>query len=299
MSQLEALFNLLADVTSRLAEVTSVGALARRLCELVSEMGVADDYVFYAVDPGGTLRIAHAVGLSPEDQQYAERTAMDRHPGWVLRNARPFYMGDLDEVAARIVKDSVHKVPIRSRLYVPVLCERRCVGMLGMVSRRAHAFSEAEINALTVACGVAGVVWKHLQDQDELRRHLARIEAQQDELLRLASPVIQVWRDVLVVPVIGAVDAARAERVSERLLGDIGARRARAVILDLTGVESIDAAGATHLLRICQAVALLGCRAVISGISPALAALVIEQGIDLGRVESHGSLQQALARLIA
>jgi rsbT co-antagonist protein RsbR len=149
-----------------------------------------------------------------------------------------------------------------------------------------------------VACAVAGVFYKSLQDQAELQRYVTQIEAQQRELMRRASPVIQVWRDVLVVPVIGEVDAHRAHHMAEKLMADVVERRAREVIFDLTGVETIDQAGAEHLLRICRAVVLLGARCSLSGISPDLASLVIAQRIDFGGIESYGSLQHALRTIL-
>ena len=64
----------------------------------------------------------------------------------------------------------------------------------------------------------------------------------------MAAPIIQVWQDVLVMPVVGDLDADRAAQMMERLLGALTASRARHAILDLTGVETIDRGTADQLL---------------------------------------------------
>jgi len=107
--------------------------------------------------------------------------------------------------------------------------------------------------------------------------------ARQVDLIReLSTPVLDVWEGVLVVPLVGDFDGSRAQQVTEALLGRVAAKGAKAVIIDVTGVSGIDTQTAARLMRVVQAIRLLGCRAIISGISPTVAQVIVAQDIELG-----------------
>jgi rsbT co-antagonist protein RsbR len=118
---------------------------------------------------------------------------------------------------------------------------------------------------------------------------------QADALKQLSAPVLSVWKGVLALPLIGHLDPQRADRILEVLLGAVTQSRAHVAVLDLTGVDVIDSDTAGHLFRLVQAVALLGADCVLSGISPAVARLFVEQGVDLQRVRAFSTLEDALA----
>lgn len=128
----------------------------------------------------------------------------------------------------------------------------------------------------------------------ELEEKLATIERQRVAISRLSSPIIQVWEGVLTAPTIGALDAARAALVLEALLAAVQQRRARYAILDLTGVDFADTTAADHIVTIVRAVELLGARCVLSGITPAVARAMVDLGVDLGRVITTATLEDAL-----
>jgi anti-anti-sigma factor len=118
---------------------------------------------------------------------------------------------------------------------------------------------------------------------------------QAKELRQLGTPVLRVWKGVLALPLIGNLDAKRADRVLEVLLGAVSESGVRVAVIDLTGVEAIDSDGAGHLLKLVQAVGLLGADCVLSGISPAVALLFLQQAIDMQRVRIFATLEDALA----
>lgn len=128
----------------------------------------------------------------------------------------------------------------------------------------------------------------------EVERRIEIIAAQAEAIRRMAAPIIQVWQDVLVMPVVGDLDAERATEVMERLLAALHASRARHVILDLTGVEHIEAHTAEPLVRILRAVALLGVQGLVSGIRPGVAQTLV--GVDLPPMSTTGTLHDALRR---
>ncbi|MRG96669.1 STAS domain-containing protein [Polyangium spumosum] len=130
--------------------------------------------------------------------------------------------------------------------------------------------------------------------QVKLTEQLALIESQKQAIAELGTPIIEVWQDVLVVPVVGALDAARAEQMLEVLLEAVVHRQARFVILDLTGVEAVDASTAEHLVRVAAAVRLLGCEGIITGIRPSVAETIVGLGVDLSQTRTLRSLKDAL-----
>ena len=148
--------------------------------------------------------------------------------------------------------------------------------------------------AIIGAVSISTDVTDRERSRAELERRLAVIEAQTQAIRQMAAPIIQVWEGVLVVPLVGELDAERAAAVMERLLTALTTSRARFAILDLTGVDGIDTQTADQLLRIIGAVALLGVRGVVCGIRPAVAEALVAIGIDLSRVTTKATLHDAL-----
>ena len=120
------------------------------------------------------------------------------------------------------------------------------------------------------------------------------IERQRDEMMELSTPVVELWDKVLTLPLIGTLDSLRAQEVMESLLQAIVERQAEVVIVDITGVKTVDTQVAQHLLRTAAAVRLMGARCIISGISPKIAQTMVELGVDVGEVRTRSSLRSAL-----
>lgn len=142
-------------------------------------------------------------------------------------------------------------------------------------------------------------VTERVRAEREQREHLATIERQRDAIRELAVPIINVWEGVLALPVVGALDSSRASEVMERLLAKIVETRAAYAIVDLTGVEVVDTSAANHLLKIISAVELLGSRAMVTGIRPAVAQTMIGLGVDLSGIRTKSTLKDALEACIA
>ena len=121
------------------------------------------------------------------------------------------------------------------------------------------------------------------------------IDRQRQEMLELSTPVVELWDRVLTLPLIGTLDSARAQEVMENLLETILERQAEVVIMDITGVGTVDTQVAQHLLRAAAAVRLMGAECIISGISPMIAQTMVQLGIDVGTVSTRSSIRTALA----
>ena len=127
-----------------------------------------------------------------------------------------------------------------------------------------------------------------------LREQLAVVERQAEAIRSMSSPILRVWEGVLAMPVVGRVDSDRAARMMEDLLAAVTSTRARWTILDLTGVDTMDAGALHDIIGLVHAVALLGARCLVSGISPVVAIAAVELGVDLGALTSFATLEAAL-----
>ncbi|MER7575880.1 STAS domain-containing protein [Streptomyces sp. NPDC126514] len=125
------------------------------------------------------------------------------------------------------------------------------------------------------------------------------IARQREQLLEVATPVIQLWEGIVAVPLIGTLDSARSQVVMESLLEAIVAQRARYAILDITGVPTVDSLVAQHLMKTVAAARLMGAECIVSGIRPAIAQTIVHLGIDLGTIITRAGLADALAYALA
>lgn len=135
-------------------------------------------------------------------------------------------------------------------------------------------------------------------DEKELKARYEVIEAQQRAIRAMSTPIIRVWEGVLALPVVGLLDQERATQIIEKLLTAIAQQRARVAIVDLTGVESVDEATAEHLVKLMQAVRLLGARGIVTGLRPEVARRLVATGTELQGVETRATLHEAIRRCL-
>lgn len=118
---------------------------------------------------------------------------------------------------------------------------------------------------------------------------------QQQEMLELSTPVVELWDGILALPMIGTLDSARTQVVMETLLQKIVDTGAAIAIIDITGVPTVDTLVAQHLLKTVAAARLMGAECIISGIRPQIAQTVVHLGVDLQDVITKATLADAFA----
>jgi rsbT co-antagonist protein RsbR len=117
------------------------------------------------------------------------------------------------------------------------------------------------------------------------------IRQQQDALLELSTPVLQVRERLLILPIIGVLDNQRAQQLTEQLLHGIRAHRAKLVVIDITGVPDVDEAVANSLVNTVTASRLMGADVIITGLSAEIAQTLVTIGVDLSKMHTVGDLQ--------
>ena len=127
----------------------------------------------------------------------------------------------------------------------------------------------------------------HQQTREEI------IARQQQELLELSTPVVQLWDRILALPLVGTLDSSRTQVVMESLLERIVETGSEVAIIDITGVPTVDTLVAQHLLKTVAATRLMGADCIISGIRPQIAQTIVHLGVDLGPVVTKATLADA------
>jgi rsbT co-antagonist protein RsbR len=119
------------------------------------------------------------------------------------------------------------------------------------------------------------------------------IGRQQQELLELSTPVVELWDGILALPLIGTLDSARTQIVMESLLERIVTSGAEIAIIDITGVPTVDTLVAQHLIKTISAARLMGADCILSGIRPQIAQTIVHLGLELN-VVSKATMADAL-----
>lgn len=198
------------------------------------------------------------------------------------------------------------EAPIRRRgRLVGVLCNEH-VGPPRVFSRDEQNFAASVADTVARTLDAAD----RRRAEDDLARAKADLEALADQNLALierlrrsldalSSPVLEVWSDVLAMPVIGALDDERSAQMTERLLSELTRTRARCVIVDLTGLDGCDAQTAAALGQLARAVRLLGAECVLSGVRPPVAHAFVDLGLDLRGLTIQRDMRHALQDVVA
>jgi rsbT co-antagonist protein RsbR len=142
---------------------------------------------------------------------------------------------------------------------------------------------EPAANRIAVTVGVSFV---------EERERIIR--EQQEAIRELSTPVLQVRPRLLILPIIGVLDSQRARQLTEQLLSAIQSNRAKLVVIDITGVASVDVEVANHLVQTVEAARLMGANAIITGLSSKIAQTLVDLGVDLSMMRTVGDLQGGL-----
>jgi rsbT co-antagonist protein RsbR len=149
----------------------------------------------------------------------------------------------------------------------------------GLLNRVLDAYEPAANRiATTVAVGF-------VQERERV------IRQQQEAIRELSTPVLQVRERLLILPIIGVVDSERARQLTEQLLRGVRSNRAKVVVMDITGVPSVDATVANHLVQTVEASRLLGATVIVTGLSPEIAQTLVTIGVDLTKMNTVGDLQ--------
>lgn len=174
------------------------------------------------------------------------------------------------------------------------------------ISQSARPVRSAD-GATRAAVTITRDVTEHKEILRELDEAILASDAEKQALITrlergidaLSTPIIEVWDDILALPVIGAVDERRGSEITSRLLDEVVSRGSRYVIIDWTGVETLDTSSADHLLRLVRAVELVGAECILTGIRPAVAVALLHVDVRFEELLLHRSVKYGLRHCLA
>ena len=135
--------------------------------------------------------------------------------------------------------------------------------------------------------------------QAQLEEKLATIEQQRAAIRELSAPIMEVWKGVLCLPIVGVMDTVRSSETTDALLQAVAEMGAKCTIVDITGIEVMDTRTVDHFVKMARAVRLLGAHCMLTGVSPSIADTVVQMGLDLSGIETHRTLREALTAYVS
>lgn len=171
----------------------------------------------------------------------------------------------------------------------------------GDLSRRLNLNSHDELGRLAASFNQMAsnleerIAAEQSAQAERLAMQQEMIAAQERRLEELAAPVIPLNNSTLLMPLIGVVDEHRAEQIMHALLTAVAARRARLVLIDLTGVRTADKQVAEAMLHAMGAVRLIGAEVALVGLRPEVARSIVDLDVDIDDMRVYADLQSALA----
>lgn len=251
---------------------------------------------------------------------------------YVARTHEPVLVVDAASEARFAGDPYIERARPRSVLCVPVLHQGRLQGVLYMENNAARsAFTQArrEVSELLASQAAIAIdnalLYEHVERVSaELRRANEQLELdvarrtvelaerrrseeertalqeevirlQREMLLELSTPLIPITDRVMVMPLIGTMDAKRADQVLETALNGAAAGNAEIVIVDVTGLKRIDEEVVGKLTRMAGGLRLLGTGVVMTGIRADMARMLVEMDMGLHGIVTRGTLQSGIA----
>jgi methyl-accepting chemotaxis protein len=158
-----------------------------------------------------------------------------------------------------------------------------------------EAYIQATYNPIFDLSGKPVKVLKIASDVTEQKRRERENTKQAALIMDMSTPVMRLWDNILLLPIIGLVDSKRVQLIMETALQKISDYQAKIIILDIQGVPAIDSAVANHLIKVTKATKLMGCSCIVTGIFPEISQALVNLGIELGDIMTQSTLKEGVS----
>jgi GAF domain-containing protein/anti-anti-sigma regulatory factor len=182
----------------------------------------------------------------------------------------------------------------------PLIVDNKLVGVMAMFAR--HTVTQRALEAMeSVANGIALGIERKLAEQTLLEhtQALARLNDERGRMIEeVSTPVVPVWRGVLILPIIGSLDTERMQRATETAMREVMRTNAHSCIIDITGARIVDSHAVSNLGNLVSALKLIGAEAVVTGVTAHAAHTLVGLGVDFTGMKTRRTLAEALADII-
>jgi len=225
---------------------------------------------------GTYRRHEHEVALDPFGSRYAARCFPP------------------DELLPASVREAGSEIA----MLIPIKTATRDWGILALTGSIHYLQSSGNYNALNALATLLGGAMERDSLQQTLHDAYQRERGLANIVRELGSPVIPLLSEVLLIPLVGAIDSVRAQQIIEAVLEGVSSHQATTVLLDISGVPLVDTQVAHSLLQAARAATLLGARVILVGVRPEIAQSIVGLGIELNQLATQPTLAAALQRLL-
>ncbi len=228
--------------------------------------------------------------MTPEQMALRNQHSLTLQRRAIMEDQWQPYLEDAHAQGAQYAKDGV-----RFATWFEVIAvfrnamRSRLIALASTDTKRANAANDGMNCLLDIA--MANIGEAYLATKERI------IQEQQEAIREISTPVLQVRERLLIIPVVGLVDTHRARLLTEGLLRAIRDRRAKGVVMDITGVPIVDSKVANHLAQACEAARLMGALVVMTGISSEIAQTLVTIGAQLRGVRTVGDLQGGIEEI--
>ncbi len=291
-------------VTRILSETTTVSEATPRILQAVCEgLGWEMGALWRVEANEAAVRFIEAwhdpsVDLS-EFERYNARRSFQRGegiPGVVWESAAPVWIPDLATNPDFPRAEAAARNNLHAAFAFPILLRGEVLGVMEFFSSEVRAPDASLLEMMSSIGSQIGQVIERRRAEDERARLQEQMIRMQDALLaELSTPLIPITNHIVIMPLIGAMDTKRAQRMIETLLGGIAQQRVLFAIIDITGVSVVDTQVANTLIQLAQSARLLGTQVVLTGIRPGVARSLIGLGIELQDITTRKTLQNGLS----
>lgn len=226
-------------------------------------------------------------GMSPAQAAQQEREGRERQRLAMIEGNWTPYLEDLRTQGVAYANMGVSFIAWYDVIAIyRELIRRRLMSLAKTNIEEASLIGDGMNRALDIAMSHLGEAYLAAKEQI--------IAKQQEAIRELSMPILQVRERLLVIPLVGVIDNDRARQLIESLLVSVRDKRARGVVIDVTGVPLVDTNVASHLVQACDAARLMGTLVVITGISPEMAQTLVGLGARLPAAETLVDLQEGI-----
>ena len=271
-------------------------------------MDISSFYIALYDEKANTVRFAlDMTGGKRRFEQELVRPFGKGRTEYVIRTRKPLLLRDVTPEKYQELGIETPDQVARCYIGVPMIAAGKVVGVLAALNyERGNAYDESHVDFLTAVASQAAASIENIRLLEEAQLRVKELQDAYEEQARLAAtvrelstPVIQVWENVLVLPLIGTIDAARAARIMEDLLTGIVRYQAEMVILDLTGVPTVDTDTAHYLMQTIKAAGLLGAQTILVGIRSEMARTITGLGVEWRGIPVLANLRAGIEYALA